>query len=201
MIRRYVAAGVIAVVLVALFGLFLIKPRLTEITDIREQIATQQAQNRSLQIRLRQLEQAAQNAPATVARLSLFDRLLPPTPDLPSLIRQLQGAATASGIDLVSIAPGTPQTHPEATGVEVVSVNLQIRGGFFRLESFLARLEDLQRVMEVTSIAIGPEVDEATGLQSLTSTITTRMYVVQPNARLGGAASSPAPSPVATPTR
>jgi Tfp pilus assembly protein PilO len=201
MIRRYVAAGAIAVVLVALFGLFLIKPKLAEITEVREQIATQRAQNQSLQIRLRQLDQAAQNAPATVARLALYDRLLPPTPDLPSLIRQLQGAATASGIELVSIAPGPPQTHPEATGVEVVSVNLQIRGGFFRLESFLARLEDLQRVMEVTSIAIGPETDEATGLQSLTSTITTRMYVVQPNARLGGAAPSPAPNPTATPTR
>lgn len=201
MIRRYVVAAGITVAVIVLFVLFLIKPKLGDIGEVRDQIESQRSQNQSLQIRLRQLQQAAQNAPATTARLALFDRLLPPTPDLPSLIRQLQAAATASGMDLVSIAPSPPQTLTGATGVQTVAVNLQVRGGFFRLESFLARLEDLQRVMEVTSLAIAPEADPATGLQTLTSTITTRMYVVQPNARLGGAASSPTPAPTATPTR
>jgi hypothetical protein len=67
--------------------------------------------------------------------------------------------------------------------------------------------------MEVQSIAIAPTVDPATGLTSLNSTINLRMYVVQKDAKLTGAAArtvttttpratnSPSPSPSPTGTR
>jgi Tfp pilus assembly protein PilO len=195
MMRRYVLTAVAAVLIVAVFFLFLLSPKLKDISEVRDQIEQAQDENQTLRNRLRQLQTAQRDEPTTRARLAVFDRLLPPTPELPTLIRQLQTAAAASGIDLRSIAPSPPGALTGRTGVQVATVTIQVVGGFFRLQSLLTRLEELQRVVEVTSIAIAPQTDEVSGLFTLSSTITFRMYVVEPNASLGGAAPTPAPSP------
>jgi Tfp pilus assembly protein PilO len=198
MMRRYAAAAIAAVVITAIFFLFLLSPKLKEIKEVRAEIETAQDEGQTLRNRLRQLRAAQQTEPTTRARLAVFDRLLPPTPDLPSLIRQLQTAASASGIDLRSLAPSPPTDLTGRPGVQSVSVTVQVVGGFFRLQSFLTRLEELQRVVEVNAISISSGTDETTGLSLLSSTITFRMYVVQPNASPGGAA--PAPAPTSPPT-
>jgi type IV pilus assembly protein PilO len=196
--RRYIAAGVGATLVIVLFFMVILRPKLGQISDARA--ATQQQENRrqELQVQLRALQKAEQEAPATVAQLAKFDKLLPTDADLPALIRDLQNAATVSGMDLVSIAPSPPAALAGATGIKTVGVNLVVKGGFFRLESFLARLEDLQRVVEVTTITIAPESDQVTGLQTLSTTITFRMYVVEPNAALGVAQPGPSPAPTAS---
>jgi type IV pilus assembly protein PilO len=202
MTRRIAVAGAVAVAVVLLFFLFILKPKFGQISEVRDQIAAEQQQTQTLRIRLNQLRAAQRNQVETTARLAAINRALPANPDLPSLIRQLQDAATRSGMDLLSIAPSPPAKLENATGIDVVSVNLQLTGGFFRLESFLTRLEDLPRVVEVTSISVAPTTDQATGLTSLATTITFRMYVVQANASVEGAApSSPRPStPTSSPT-
>lgn len=195
MMRRYALAAVAAVAIIAIFFLFVLSPKLNDISEVREQIEQVQDEGQTLRNRLRQLQQAQRDEPTTRARLAVFDRLLPSSPDLPSLIRQLQTAATASGVDLRSIAPSQPAAITGRTGVQSVSATVQVIGGFFRLQSFLTRLEELQRVVEVTSLAISPQTDAGSGLLTLSSTITFRMYVVQPTAGSGGAAPTPAPTP------
>jgi Tfp pilus assembly protein PilO len=197
MMRRYVLAAVAAVLIIAVFFLFLLSPKLKDVSEVRDQIEQAGDENQTLRNRLRQLQTAQRDEPTTRARLAVFDRLLPPTPELPTLIRQLQTAATASGIDLRSIAPSPPGALTGRTGVQVATVTIQVVGGFFRLQSLLTRLEELQRVVEVTSIAISPQTDVVSGLFTLSSTITFRMYIVAPNASPGGAAPTPAPSPTA----
>ncbi len=97
----------------------------------------------------------------------------------------------------------TPVNLSNSTGVQTIDVNLQVMGGFFRLESFLTRLEDLGRVLEVSSMAVAPQTDPETGLMTLASTITFKMYVVQADAHVTGKAAVVPPSkatPSATPT-
>jgi Tfp pilus assembly protein PilO len=205
MTRRYLVAGAVALGVILLFFLVLLKPKFAQITEVRTQIEDAQATTDSLRIRLAQLEQAQRNQLDTLARLARFNSALPSTPDLPSLIRQLQTVADVSGMDLQSIAPSPPSKLPDATGVDVVNVNLQVTGGFFRLESFLTRLEDLSRVIEVRSIAVAPQTDPVTGLTTLSSTISFQMYVVQANAKVTAkaaprAAATPTPAPTATST-
>jgi Tfp pilus assembly protein PilO len=195
MMRRYAVAAVAAVALIAVFFLFVLSPKLNDISEVREQIEAAQDQGQSLRNNVRQLQQAQRDEPTTRARLAVFDRLLPTTPDLPSLIRLLQTAATASGMDLRSIAPSPPTSLSGVAGAQVVSVTIQVIGGFFRLQSLLTRLEELPRVVEVTSIGITPQTDATSGLFTLSTTLTFRMYVVQPNASPGGAAPTPAPTP------
>jgi Tfp pilus assembly protein PilO len=192
--RRYLMVGAGAVVVVLLFFLVVLKPKFAELSDVRADITKEQATTESLQLRLRQLKNAQKNQVETLARLAALNRALPPAPDLPGLIRQLQTVATNSGVDLLSISPSPPTPLANSTGISTVNVNIQVIGGFFRLETLLTRLEDLQRVLEVTSLSVSPQVDPVTGLTTLASTITFHTYVVDANAKVTGQLARPAPS-------
>jgi len=203
--RRYLEAGGIALAVVLLFYLLLLKPKFGQMTDVKAEVATAQQETQSLKLRLAQLQAAAKSDADTQDRLKTIRRLLPSAPNLPALIRDLQGSATNSGMDLVSIAPSPPSVLSNATGIEVINVNLLVTGGFFRLETFLTRLEDpLKRVVEIQSLSIAPATDPLTGLTTLSTTINFKMYVVQENAKASGPALAPSrpanPTPTLSPT-
>jgi Tfp pilus assembly protein PilO len=79
----------------------------------------------------------------------------------------------AESIDLRSIAPTPPS--PESDQIETIDVSLLIEGSFHQTEAFLARLENLKRLVEVTSVAIAP--GESAERFTLASTLTLTMYV------------------------
>jgi Tfp pilus assembly protein PilO len=201
--RQLLVAGAAAIVLVLVMVFVLIRPKSADIKAVNVKIEAAKKTEQDLRNTRRQLEQARADAPATQAELAKFTALLPPTPSLPGFIREVQAIANTEGVDLTSIAPSPPTAlqapggRAAVTGVQTISVNLNVVGGFFRMESFVARLEQLSRVVEVRSIAITPTTDQLTGAFTLQSTITLIMYVVQPGA-VAPAGSIPAPS--VTPT-
>jgi Tfp pilus assembly protein PilO len=178
-------AAVVAVLITALYYVFLLQPKLAEISDTQRQTAQAREEAETLRNRLRVLEQARQNAPETMAKLNALRLLMPSTPDLPGLIRQVQEAADGSGVDLRSIQPSRPAPLQDATGVETINVNIAIVGGFRRIEDLLVRLETLQRIVEVRSISLAPGEQLVPGQIALSTTLTMRLYIVQENARVG----------------
>lgn len=199
--RNVIIAVAAAVAVVLLFWFFLIKPKGADIRDVNNKIEEARTTERQLRLSLQRLEEARRSTTATQAKLAKFQLLLPPTPDLPTFIRQVQAAANADGIELRSIAPSPPAPlggAAAASGIQEISVNLQVIGGFFRMESFLARLEDLQRVLEVRSISLAPTTDKITGEFTLQSTITLTMYVVAPGARASAVRTQTRSTPRAT---
>lgn len=209
--RQYLVAGAAALIIIVLMFFVLIKPKSGDIKSVNARIAAEQKTEQDLRAQRRQLEQARADAPATQAELAKFNALLPAQPALAVFIRQVQAIANREGIDLTSIAPSPPTAlqapggRAAVTGVQTISVNLNVVGGFFRLESFVARLETLARVVEVRSIAITPTTDQLTGAFTLQSTITLTMYVVQPGAQapagsipVPSASVAPSPSPTGT---
>lgn len=171
--RPVLLAVVIAVAVTALFYLFLLRPKFNQISAVREQIVQAEQEEQDLLQDIARLEQVQQDAPQTRARLARVSDLLPSTPELPGFIRLVQGAANAEGIDLKSIAPSPPS--PVDDQLEMITVSLLVEGSFFQTEAFLARLENLKRLVEVTSIAISPTEGE-TGA-TLSTTLSLTMYV------------------------
>src|SRR6266545_3634345 len=55
-----------------------------------------------------ELTQARREAKDVQRKLAQLQTKIPPTADLPSLIRLLQGAADAAAVDFLSVSPGTP---------------------------------------------------------------------------------------------
>jgi len=201
--RRQIAiAAAVAVGVTALFFFILLKPKLSDISKTKDDVQAARAQAASLDTQIAHLQDVKKNAPQTMAQLAALSQFLPSTSDLPGFIRLVQDAATRSGLDLQSIAPSPPAALPGSTGVQVISVTLTAQGGYFRIEDFLARLEQLERAVEVRSIALSPAQSNISSLVSLNTTITLNMFVAQQgaSARNGAVAPPVTPSPSATST-
>jgi Tfp pilus assembly protein PilO len=192
--RQLLVAAVVAIVVTALFFLFLLKPKLNDISKTRSDVATARAEQDTLNTQLAHLQDVKKNAPATTAKLAALSQYIPATPDLPGFIQQVQDAATASSIDLQSIAPSPPAAITSSSGVETISVTLTCQAGFFRIEDFLAHLENLQRAVEVRAISLSPVQSQVSSELVLSTTISLTMFVAAPNASARGGATVPAPS-------
>jgi len=100
------AVGVLAVLAASWF--LLISPKRTEAADIRDLTAQQVSQNSGLQAQLVRLKQQASELPKKQAELAAVAAKIPDNPALPALVRALTKAADEAGVELVSMAPGTP---------------------------------------------------------------------------------------------
>ena len=200
--RQLVIAGVVAVVVTVLFFMFLLKPKMNDISKTRSDVQTAKSEQDTLNTQLAHLKDVKKNAPETMAKLAALSEYVPSTPDLPSFIQQVQDAATSSSIDLQSIAPSPPASVTGSSGVQTISVTLTCQGGFFRIEDFLSRLENLPRALEVHAISLSPIQSPVSSELSLSSTISLTMFVAAPNASARSAAVTPtasaSPSPSAT---
>lgn len=192
--RQMLIAAVGAALVTVLFFVFALRPKLSQIGEVRDEIEQAQAEQRRLEDQLEELQQAREDRPRTVARLALANRYVPADPDLPGFILVLQSASTASGIDLESIAPSPPRELEGATGVQAIDVTLTVRGGFHRLQDFLLRLESLERLVEVRSLTVSPQAVAISDQVTLSTTIALQMYVAEPEARAGAAARPTTPS-------
>ncbi len=145
-----------AVILVMVVGLIL--PKAAQVRSKQQDLAVAQAQEASLQTELEQLQAAYDGAPEARERLVALDEQIPPTADLPSLIRLINTAALDSEVDFMSIAPGQPlpSTIP---GLTSVPTTITINGSYFSIDQFLYRLETLTRISRVTTFTLQPEGD------------------------------------------
>jgi Tfp pilus assembly protein PilO len=203
--RQIVIAAAVAVGVTALFFFLLLSPKLKDISKTRDDVQAARVQQQTLQAQYDHLKEVRKNAPETMAKLAAISQYLPSTPDLPGFIRLVQDAATRSGVDLQSIAPSPPAALTGASGVQVINVTLTATAGFFRIDDFLARLENLQRAVEVRAFALSPTQSQLTSELILNTTISLTMFVAQPNANARGgvavptASASPSPSATGTP--
>ncbi|GAC1425345.1 MAG: hypothetical protein NVSMB57_16860 [Actinomycetota bacterium] len=206
--RPVIIAAVASVLVIILFYAFLLSPVSASINQAKKDLDAAKSQELALKTRLSQLRQAERSATDIDARLQKFGLLLPSSPDLPTFIRQLQAAANESSIDLASFAPSPPApvaagpgSDPALANKGVFSINcaLSVSGGFFRIKSFLQRLESLQRVVQVSNVTLTPQPDPLTGITVLASSMTITLYVVNPRIPLPGATTPPV-NPSASPS-
>jgi len=194
-----IAALVGAVVSVALV-VGLITPKAGQVRAKQKDITAAQQKQSSLQAELEQLQAAAQEAPKDRKTLAVLKAQIPPTADLPGLIRLLNTSANKSGVDFQTISPQQPQA---VGGYSVIPVQVTVVGGFFAVDQYLYLLETLPRVSKVTAVNLGPGPN---GLPQLTMNLTANFYTTDTSAGPGSipggmapAAPAPSPAPSTTP--
>jgi Tfp pilus assembly protein PilO len=172
--RVPIIAGAIAL-LVALLAVFLlVLPRMSEVGETEDQLQESQDQEINLAAELNALEDAEAAAPDTELEIAAIDEQVPPTADLPSLFRLLQGAADRAAVDFFSFTPGTPV--PNLTGsYSTIASQITVSGGYFAIDEFLFLLETLPRAAKVTTLAVTPS--GAAGGEITTSTGTLQLLV------------------------
>jgi Tfp pilus assembly protein PilO len=194
--RRGPIIAAVASVLVALIVLvFLLLPRISAVGKKSDDVDAARAKEQSLRLQLQQLEEAKSQAQIVQRQLNRLETKIPPTADLPSLIRLLQTAADSSAVDFMSVSPGTPTQV--VTGVSTISLAINATGSFFSVEEYLFKMETLPRAVRITQISVAPGgVIPGT----LTITMTGEVYTTDLSAGPGSAPSAPTPAPGVSPT-
>jgi Tfp pilus assembly protein PilO len=184
-------------VLVALLALvFLLLPRISAVGKRSDDLDAAVAQQQTLESQLAQLQEAKSEAKKIKKQLNHLETKVPPTAELPSFIRLLQGAADSSAVDFMSVSPGTPAST--VPGISTIPTQINVLGSFFSVEEFLFKLETLPRAVRVTQITVGSGGDVA---GQLALTMTGEIYTTDTSAGPGSEPGStgPQPTPGATP--
>ena len=135
-----VAAGLLVV---AAACVLLVRPQRQAIGQARADEGNARAESASLHDEVRALEALQADQKALRERARQARSQFPATPDLPGLIDALQRAADGAGVDLASISPGTPKPSGIRPELAEITTGLEVKGGYFEIQDFLSRLEDL----------------------------------------------------------
>jgi type IV pilus assembly protein PilO len=211
--KQWIALGTVGMLAVLAAGWFLlVSPKRGEAAGIRDDVASQQTTNSALQTQLAMLKAQAKTLPEQQASLARVAAKIPDNPALPALIRALSKAADDTGVELVSLAPGTPgpvaatapaaatpsartpvaagaaapAASPFSPGVlTAIPLSINVVGGYFQVEQFFDRLENLARATKVTGFTMAPGTnpvkpaagqDAATG-KTLAAAVNANVYM------------------------
>ena len=190
--RGPILVGVASAVVVALAVFLLVLPKSAAITKANEDLATAQQQEQSLRVELAALQEAQKDAPQTKHEIAKVEAEVPPTADLPGLIRLLREAADRAAVDLFQFSPGVPQLATSGQ-YSTIPTAVTVTGSYFALDEFLYRLESLPRAAKVTSVQISPSGGSTTSGTSteLSLQLTVEFYTSDLSA---GPGSVPGPS-------
>jgi Tfp pilus assembly protein PilO len=146
-----VAFGLAALI----FIFFLVLPKMSAVSKARQDLVEEQTKEQALQLQLARLQEAKQEAPQTQQALSQLKVEIPPTADIPGLIRIVADVADETGMNVSTLSPGVATVDGSAD-FATIPVALTVDGSYFALQEFLIKLESLPRAMKVISTQISP---------------------------------------------
>lgn len=167
--------GVILLLILVAGGYFLLlSPKMAEVSDLRAQRASKQAEllrDRALAASLAHFRQEAE---ALRAKLEVAKERLPSEKEIPSLYRQVSDLAFQSGLSVGLFQPKEPVTKEI---YQEVPITVTGETGYHELGAFLDRLSKLPRIVNLTDLKLGG-ISKPTGTLRVDLIITT--YVFRP---------------------
>ncbi|KKQ95954.1 MAG: hypothetical protein UV74_C0013G0558 [Candidatus Woesebacteria bacterium GW2011_GWB1_43_14] len=161
---------ILSLIAIMVFGTFAIKPTLATIGELRSEISEKEKVVQALDLKITNLTQAKAYYDANQATINLLDSAVPDSSLPASEIRQIEGLAQRSGVEITNFdiekAPLFEESKGEKEGEEKVlgAKNMEFlmsaAGEYPSLISFLTNLELMRRplVGRSTTISI---VDDA----------------------------------------
>ena len=188
--RAPLCAGLGVAVLAVLLIVFLVLPKMRQVSEAKTQLSESASEEQTLLSREQALEDAKAAAPEAKATIAEVDQMIPPTADESGMILLLNNAAIAAGLDLLSLAPGTPTLDP-TTGLSSISMSVAATGTYFDVTEFMYRIETLPRAAKATALSLAPGESGAGGIPTLTVSVTILLYTSDTSA---GPGSIPGPT-------
>jgi type IV pilus assembly protein PilO len=164
-----VAAAFAIAALIAIF--FVVLPKKSAVSEAKKQLEQAQGEEQSLQLRLAQLQEAKQEAPQTQQALDELKVKIPPSADIPGLIRIMADTADEAGVTLATLSPGAA-TVDGSGKFATIPVSINVDADYFSLQQFLLKLESLPRAMKVTSL----QISSGTAPFELSATLNAEVY-------------------------
>jgi len=188
--------ALVAIVAIAILAVvLLIVPRFTELADLETEAQAAQQSLQQAQALLAQLEQAKTRAADTQAELLKLGTEVPDSPQLPTLIIEVQDISNASGISLTRIGPQQPVVAA-GTGYSEIVLDTTLQGTWADLLDYLRRLNRTTRLLRITDVSIVPVVASTVSTttveteQKVTATVKMKAYAI-----VAQSAGGPPPAP------
>ncbi len=190
-----------ALLIVAVVGYFLlVKPKQDASGRLDGQIADLQVQLDTALAAQRQ--GGAENPEVQIRAADVFrlTKAMPNRDDMPGIMLELNGVASATGVEFLSITPAAPVPQ---TGYTAVPINLTFEGSFYDLTDFLFRVRNLVAVRDGELHAQGRlftldslDLHEAPGgFPEIQAALTVTAYVYAPAAPADPATAEAPPAP------
>lgn len=166
-----VAAGV---VLAMAWFMLLWQPKSREMADARERGEQASSTLDQLELRLARLQALSKQR----AHLDVeYNRLRTAVPDRPAVaefILDTNAAASAAGVEFVSVAPQEPQPGEGAAAAVELAIN--VSGGYHQVLDFVDRLMNLTRVVVIDSFSVTPQGEATSQSPELVVGLGGRMF-------------------------
>lgn len=151
--------AVAAVVIVAIWYVALLSPADRKVASARRQTAAANQQASSLSSQVAQLRALERNVSSDKAKLAQYNEAVPATPELSSVLREIQTAATNASVEVSSVNPVVPiatASGPAAPGsvpgVQTIPVSIAASGQYANLMAFVTTLNGMPRTLVVQSL-------------------------------------------------
>lgn len=190
--QRMIAVIAVLAVAAVLFVVLAILPQFQRVDELNAELLDAQSAVQQAQTQLVQLRQAKARAASTESQMLQLSTEVPDSPQLPTLIIELQDIAAASGVDVVSMSPAQPAPAPSGQYTEI-PLNLTVAAGWDDLLDYLRRIDKSTRLLRVSSVNVTPQTQatSSTTTPELTVAIQLKAYEIGSNGVLpqSGAAS------------
>ena len=191
--RAPLIVGAIGLVLALFMIMFLVLPKMHQVSAAKDKLAAAAAEQALLQSQLGALEDAKNDAAKNEAIIADVAGKIPPTVDEPGMLLLLANAASDAGLPLTQFTPGTPVLD-STTGLSQIPVTFSVSGTYFELAQFLYNIETMPRVAKVQSAAVSTAGDagsSSSAVPTLQMTGSVNFYTTDQNA---GPGSQPGPT-------
>jgi hypothetical protein len=178
--RLWMIGGALgAVFLLAIGWLFLISPQNRQTSSLHDQIADAQLRVASLGHRLGDLRRQSRDLPAYRAQLARDRRALPTVPDSTAFLRELQAAASGTGVSISGLLVGAPTKVAGATTqLYALQLTLTAEGPAAKVDKFLDELQRVQpRAVLVTNASAAPAQRDASLDGTVTLTLGLQVFI------------------------
>lgn len=145
-------AALVVVVALALAA-FLVYPQFGKIASLDSQIEEAQAQIDQAKVLLEQRQAVKARAAETEAELLRLQNELPESPEIASLIIELQDTANEAGVEFVTLTPDDPV---QVTGYSSVKMKMKTQGIWADTIDFMRRVSKLTRQVRIVGFTAQP---------------------------------------------
>ena len=198
-LQKMIIVASLVVVVAVLVVAFVIMPQFTQLADLQTQKSAAEARASAATAVLNNRRAAKGRAAVTEAELLRVGTQMPDSPQLPSLIIELQDIANAAGVKVTSIAPGQPVLAAGGQYTEI-ALSTQVTAEWDDLLDYLKRLDHSTRLLRVSNLTVNPPVASTATTGTAASTalsvsMTMKAYVIGNNGVVSSTATQTAGTP------
>ena len=183
--RAPLFAGIIAGVVALLMIMFLVLPKMGEVTEAKDDLSVVQDEEATLLAQRQALEIAQEEAPENEATIAEVQSRIPEVADALGRMILLQNAADQAGLRVSQFSISEP-SFDAADGLSVITISVSAEGTYFQIADFLYNIETLPRAAKVLNTDLSPSSGSTTGSPTLALGATMEAYTMDSDAELPG---------------